>query len=218
MAPVPHSSRLLRTRPFVVALPLALVLAACGGGGKHSSKSATTDPKVLSVKTSVLKVASVNIQTAGPNNPIDTPTGGAVLGVAQHYIDDAVFTPLKSGQLGTGYPSLFDPGIRAAATGADQPALTDLDVGKLTNLSTTATGVRLSALEGTLGELMYVATVFDLTVKGTGDAGRLNLQRHVELTFAKTSSAWHITAYRVQAVRKSAAGTTTTTASGGATP
>ncbi len=200
-------------------LALVLVLAACGGGKKHSSvTTSTTSQKVLSVKTSVLKVATVNIQTAGPSTPIDTPTGRAVLGVAQAYIDDAVFAPLKNGKLAAAYPTLFDTGLKTAATGADQAALTDLAVGKLTGLSTVATPVHLSALEGTLGELIYVATIFDLTIRGSDATGLVNIKRHVELTFAKTASKWHITAYRVSAVRRSAAGTTTTTATGGTTP
>lgn len=221
MSSVPYSSPLLRTRPFAVVLALALLLAACGGGGKKHGSAATTDtttPKVLSVKTSVLKVATVNIQTAGPSTPIDTPTGRAVLGVAQSYIDDAVFAPLKTGEVAASYPTLFDTGLKAAATGSDKAALTDSAVGKVSGLSTVATPVHLSALEGNLGELLYVATIFDLTIKGTGANGPLGIKRHVELTFAKTASKWHITAYRVQAVRKSAAGTTTTTAKGGATP
>jgi hypothetical protein len=220
MSSVPYSSPLLRARPFAVLVALALVLAACGGGGKKhtSANTPTTTPKVLSVKTSVLKVATVNIQTAGPSVPIDTPTGRAVLGVAQAYIDDGVFAPLRTGKVAGSFPTLFDTGLKAAATGADEAALTDLAVGKVSGLSTVATPVHLSALEGTLGELLYVATIFDLTIKGTGDSGRLSIQRHVELTFAKTAGKWHITAYRVQTVRKSAAGTTTTTAKGGATP
>jgi hypothetical protein len=198
-----------------------LVLAACGGGGsksKSQSVSTTTRPKVLDVKTSVLKVGSVDIESAGPTNAIDTPTGKAVLGAAQAYIDTAIFAPLKTGQLGAGYPALFDPGLKAAATGADEPALTDLAVGKVTKLSTAASSVHLSSLEGTLGELMYVATGFDLTIKATGATGPLTIQRHVELTFAKTSTTWQVNAYRVQAVRKAAAGTTTTTATRGTTP
>jgi hypothetical protein len=220
MTSVPHSSLVLRTRPLALMLALVLLLAACGGGGKKNSSTttSTTTPKVLSVKTSVLKVATVNIQTAGPSTPIDTPTGRAVLGVAQGYIDDAVFAPLKTGKLAAAYPTLFDTGLKPAATGPDRAALTDLAVGKIKGLSTVATPVHLSALEGTLGDLMYVATIFDLTVRGSDARGRVNVKRHVELTFAKTGSKWHITAYPVQAVRRSAAGTTTTTATGGTKP
>ena len=106
-----------------MVLALALVLAACGGGGKkHSSTpTPTTTPKVLSVKTSVLKVATVNIQTAGPSVPIDTPTGRAVLGVAQAYIDDAVFSPLKTGKVAASYPALFDTGLKAPRPGPTRP-------------------------------------------------------------------------------------------------
>jgi hypothetical protein len=220
MTSVPHSSLVLRTRPLALMVALALLLAACGGGGKKNSSTttSTTTPKVLSVKTSILKVATVNIQTAGPSTPIDTPTGRAVLGVAQRYIDDAVFAPLKTGKVAAAFPTLFDTGLKSAATGPDRAALTDLAVGKISGLSTVATPVHLSALEGTLGDLMYVATIFDLTVRGSDARGRVNIKRHVELTFAKTGSKWHITAYRVQAVRRSAAGTTTTTATGGTKP
>lgn len=226
MTPVSYTSRPARTGTYplvlsFVALSLALLLAACGGGGKkNSAQSATTTtrPKVLDVKTSVLKIGSVDIQSAGPTNPIDTPTGRAVLGAAQAYVDDAVFAPLKTGRLGNGYPGLFHPALKTAVTGADQLALTDLEIGKVTKLTTTATPVHLSSLEGTLGEVMYVATNFDLTMKATGDTGPLTITRHIELTYAKNGSAWHVNAYRVQAIRKATAGTTTTTATRGTTP
>src|SRR5665213_3687680 len=101
MTPVSHPSHPVRTGTFTLALSLMLVLAACGGGGsksKSQSVSTTTRPKVLDVKTSVLKVGSVDIESAGPTNAIDTPTGKAVLGAAQAYIDTAIFAPLKTGQ------------------------------------------------------------------------------------------------------------------------
>jgi hypothetical protein len=199
-------------RAIVVVAALALVAGACGGG-KHKSSPTISPPKVLAIKTSVLKVGKVDVESAGPPNvQIGTAIGKAVLGAAQKYIDEAVFAPLERGALGSGYSQLFDSGVKPAATSADRGALTDLDVGKLTGLVTKATPVQLSALAGTLGELMYVATNFDLTVKGTGATGPLTITRHIELTFAQTGKAWLVTAYRVRSVRKSASGTTTTTA------
>ena len=50
---------------------------------------------------------------------------------------------------------------------------------------------------------MYFGTDFDLNIKATTDAGPLRIHRHIELTFAQTGKAWLVTAYRVQAVRKS---------------
>lgn len=202
-------------------LVLTLVLAACSGGAKHKSSSTTaaTTPKVLSVRTATLKVGKVDIQTAGSQTvPIDTSTGNAVLAVAQKYINNAVFVPLNQGIVGDGYAALFDAGIKASATGSDKLALTDRAVGKVASFSAKATPVRLSALEGGLGELIYLATNFDLTVKAAAPTGPLTLTHHIELTFAQTAKQWLVTAYRVQTVRTSSAGTTTTTATGGAKP
>jgi hypothetical protein len=221
MTPVPLSFRSFGAGPpgVVLVLVLSLALAACGGGSKKNTEGTkATTPQVLAVKTSVLKVGSVDVQSAGPVNPIAPVTGKAVLGIAQSYIDTAVFAPLKTGKLGAGYAALFDTGVRAAATGSDAAALTDLDVGKVENLKTTATPVHMSTLEGRLGETMYLATDFDLDMKAKGDAGPVRIHRHIELTFAPNAKKWLVTAYRVQAVRKSTAGTTTTTATGGTTP
>jgi hypothetical protein len=214
MAPV-----LQRRSPHAAVLvALVLIAAACGGGSKHKSTPPVTKPLVLAIKTSVLKVGKVDVESAGPPNvQIDTATGKAVLATAQSYIDNAVFAPLKVGTIGAGYSALFGPGVKAAAIGTDRRALTDLDVGKATSLATKASPVELSALVGSLGELMYVATDFDLTVKGTIASGKFTMTRHVELTFAKTGKVWLVTAYRVQSVRKAVAGTTTTTAAAGTT-
>lgn len=203
-----------------VALVLTCALAACGGGKKHGAQApdTTTKPKVLQVKTSVLKVGSVDVQSAGPVKPIDTATGRAVLGVAQAYIDNAVFAPLKTGKVGAKYAAIFDPSVQGGATGADLRALTDLDAGKVTIKSTTATPVHLSTLEGPFGETIYLATDFNLDIKAAATTP-LTIHRHIELTFAKRGASWLVTAYRVQAVRKAATKkTTTTTATGGTTP
>ncbi len=65
---------------------------------------------------------------------------------------------------------------------------------------------------------MYLATDFDIDLKATGDTGPLQIHRHIELTFAPTGKTWLVTAYRVTAIRKSTARTTTTTATGGTKP
>lgn len=217
MTPVPFSFRSFGAG--VVVAVLAIALAACGGGSKHNNTQPTvTTPKVLAVKTSVLHVGTVDVESAGPSNPIDPATGKAVLGAAQSYIDNAIFAPLQTGKLGSGYAALFDTGLRPTATGADANALTEAQVGRLTKLSTTATPVLLSTLEGKLGEVMYFGTDFDLNIKGNADAGPVKIHRHIELTFARTGKAWLITAYRVNAQRNSTSGTTTTTATGGTKP
>ena len=44
-----------------VAVALSCALAACSSGDKHSESTNSTKPKVLEVKTSVLKVGSVDV-------------------------------------------------------------------------------------------------------------------------------------------------------------
>jgi hypothetical protein len=218
MTPVPFPFRSFGAGVFVAVL--AIALAACGGGSKHNDAKppTVTTPKVLAVKTSVLHVGTVDVESAGPSNPIDPATGKAVLGAAQSYIDNAIFAPIKTGKLGAGYAAVFDAALKPTATGADANALTEVRVGKLTKLSTTATPVLLSTLEGKLGEVMYFGTDFDLNIKGNSAAGPVKIHRHVELTFARNGKAWLVTAYRVNAQRKSTTRTTTTTATGGTTP
>lgn len=220
MAPVLLRNPVSRAVPGALAVALSLTLAACSSGGAKpkAESTPTTKPKVLEVRTSVLKVGSVDVESAGPSTPIPTATGRAVLAVAQGYIDDAIFAPLQTGKVGAKYPALFDAGVRAVATGKDEAALTNVGVGKATIRSTAATPVTLSSLDGTLGELMYVATDFDVVIKATSGTGTLTLSRHVELTYAQTGKTWFITAYRIAASNKSATGTTTTTATGGSTP
>lgn len=198
---------------------LALAVSACGGGKKHGGTSpTTTKPKVLAIKTAILKVGKVEVESAGPPNvQIDPPTGRAVMTLAQKYIDNAVFAPLEKGTLGPEYAKLFDSGVKPVAIGADRNALTDLSVGKATNLTTKATPVLLSALAGSLGELTYVATNFELRVKGTISKQKLGITRYIEFTFAKTGKNWLVTAYRVRVIRATASGTTTTTATAGST-
>jgi hypothetical protein len=211
-----------RSTGVACLLVLVLVLAACSGGKKHSATTTTKPkakaPRVLAIKTSVLRVGKVVVESAGaPNLHMDVPTGKAVLGVAQKYIDNAIFEPLKAGRLGD-YASLFDQGVKSAALGADRRALTDLEAGKVARLTSTASPVELSALVGTLGEYIYVATDFDLTVKGIASTGPLTISHKIELTFAQTGKTWLVTAYRVQSVRQSSAGKTTTTTKGGKKP
>jgi hypothetical protein len=205
----------------VAVLALCLALTACSSGSKTKTTEPTTTqpPKVLTVTTATLKIGKVDVQSAGPPNvQIDKATGKAVLTATQKYIDTAVFAPLGKGQLGSGYSALFDRGLQKVAAGPDMPALTDLDIGKVATFTAKATPVNLSALVGTLGEMMYIATAFDLTVKATATAGPLTITHHVEFTFAPTGKTWLVTAYRVQSVRKTTKATTTTTAKAGSTP
>src|SRR4051794_8983687 len=99
-----------RSTGVALVLVLVLFLAACSGGKKNSTTTTTKPkakakaPKVVAIKTSVLKVGKVVVESAGAQNlHMDVPTGQAVVTQAQKYIDNAIFEPLKAGRLGGGY-------------------------------------------------------------------------------------------------------------------
>ena len=198
------------------ALALTLTLTACGGGGGKKTKGTTpTTVRQLVVKTTNLKSGKTNIETAGPLAGIDDATGAAVLHAAQKYLETAVFSPLSDGQVGAGYGALFDPGVRAAATGSDEAALTDVAVGKVNGYTEAATPVAFTGLVDLTGTLLYVATNFDVKVNATTDAGPLSIDHKIELTFGPgANKTWIVTAYRVHTTRstprpKTATSTTT---------
>ena len=98
-----HASRSSRS--------VALALAARRVRRRKEARRAAPDHDTegLAVKTSVLKVGSVDVEERRAPQPDRHGDAKAVLGVAQTYIDNAVFAPLKTGKLGAGYAALFDP-------------------------------------------------------------------------------------------------------------
>jgi hypothetical protein len=195
---------LARPSRLIVSLCLcAVLLAACGGGGGKKGKG-TTPPRVqqLVVKTANLKAGSTDIETAGPLVGIANPTGALVLRNAQKYLDSAIFAPLASGKIGTGYAALFDPSVRGAAAGSDARALTDVGVAKVTAYTETATPVAFTGLVDVNGSLLYVATNFNVKVKATTASGPVTILHNIELTFAPgPNKSWLISAYRVHTTR-----------------
>ncbi|HWS47347.1 MAG TPA: hypothetical protein VN636_15900 [Acidimicrobiia bacterium] len=205
-------SRLRRSVGLFVAPALVAALTACSGGGGHAQKGVTTTT-APNVKTAALKIGTVDVESAGADGSVDSATRRAVLVASQKYVDNAVLSPLSTGAIGNGYATLFDTGVRAAATGADQNTLTDLAVGKASGYTESATPVLVSALADESGATIYVATRFTVIVKATASRGPVTINRDVELTFAPAAgSGWQVTAYRVRAARITPVASTTTTA------
>jgi hypothetical protein len=210
-------SRLVVSRHVAV---LASVLAAFGAGCSHGSKHnstpsspASTSKESVSVSrsTRLLTIGSTDVQRAGTKGTLTAATRRAVLGTAQEYVDSAILAPLETGKLGRGYPTLFAAGIRPAATGSDQPVLTDLSVGKTTALNEQSTPVAVSALIDPSGTLVYVATKFAVKVQATKANGTITIDRAVELTLEPVGKTWLVVAYRVAATRTAPAHKATTT-------
>ena len=182
--------------------------ASCSHGGGHASTQSTsfsvlTSRQSVSVSrsTRLLTIGSTDIQRAGTRGSLSDAVQRAVLATAQEYVDSAILAPLETGKLGQDYPTVFAAGIRPAATGSDEPVLTDVSVGKTTTLNEQSTPVAVSALVDAFGTLVYVATKFAVKVQATNANGTLTIDRTVELTLEPVGKTWLVVAYRVTATR-----------------
>jgi hypothetical protein len=202
---------------IVVVLVVSLSLVACSGssGTKAAGPSDRTAPS-KDFKQQALKVGAVHVESIGPLGTIPNNVQKAVLVASQNYVGSALLAPLESGSVGVSYANLFDPGVRSAATGADQGALTDAGVGPATKYKQTAGKVAISGLTDGAGNVVFTATNFTVNTVADVDGGQATLTHDVELTFNPLGL---ITAYRVTTIRKlPAAPTTSTVASSGSTP
>ena len=152
-------------------------------------------------RTRVLAIGSVVLQRAGSRGGITPETQRAVLASAQRYVDRAILAPLETGRAGRGYPALFVPGLRPAATGVDTNVLTDLAVGNTATLVEKPSAVALTGLADQSGALLYLATKFDVEVRVTTAGGPMTIKRSVELTYEQVGREWLVTAYRVNVTR-----------------
>ena len=209
------------TRCSLLVLATAVVAfgAGCSSGGKGSAPSTRSNPAPTSKQSvsaarsaRLLTIGSTDVERAGSKGTLSAGVRRAVLGLAQEYLNSAILAPLETGKLGAGYPTVFAPGIRAAATGADEPVLTDLSVGKTTGLNEQATPVAVSALVDSAGTLVYAATKFAVKIQATKANGTITIDRSVELTMEPLDKTWVVVAYRVNATRTAPAHKTTTTA------
>jgi hypothetical protein len=206
------------SRALVGALVITALAACSDGSHKATTSSSSPPPVAVSKNVRPLTLGPIDVQSAGPVVKIDKTIRKTVLAATERYLDTAVYRPLDAGEIGPGYRALFDAGLRAAATGRDQSALTDLTVGKATSYSARSKPVRVAALIDVWGAVLYVATTLSTTLKVTTASGPLTIARNVELTFAASAKRWLITAYRVTAKRSTPTATTTTSATSGTTP
>ncbi len=197
----------------------ALIVLVGGGCSGNKKKAAQPTPITkANDKTVLLVVGDTNVETYGAPVKIPAATQKAILASSQRFVDSAVTAPLANGALGAGYDTLFDSGVRTAATGADAQTLTDAGMGKVDHFEETADKVALSALADGNGSFLYLASHFRVDITANTADGPAHLVHDVELTFAPAGSAWSVTAYRVSTWRNLPGGTTTTTANAGGAP
>ena len=203
-----------RILPFLAFL--ALVTVSCGGGdddGDAKTESSTTASTTVAPLEFELERGDVAVASTGGDVALDEKVQEAVVDASQKYIELAVLGPIVDGEVGKGYGKLFDASVKDAATGADRAGLTDAGIPQATGTPTiTSTPVRVDAIADGFGQILLLATTFDVDVRAETKNGDMSVVRNNELTFAPGANGkWLVTAYRVSAKRDLPKAKTTTT-------
>jgi len=196
---------------LAVVVVLAIIVAIVAGGGSKAKKP----QHVANSAGLVLKIGTIDVQSAGPPARINSSVQQSVLDSSQTYVDDAILAPLEKGRLDQAYAQIFDRGVRHQATGPDRATLTEVRTGTLKGLKATATKVRLDGMGDQTGKLVLVAATFGVDVSAKGSGGPVKIQRLAELTFAPERGRWVVTAYRVGVTRSTPAKTAAAVARAG---
>ncbi len=197
---------LLVVGALVAAVVIGFLLSNLAESGRHAARTTpgpAPGPAAVEGRPVTLVIGTVRVQSVGPPAKVRPPVRRALREATQRYIDDAIFTPLRTGRVVNAYRKLFDPGVRSAASKRDRAVLTETRTPVVKGVvHAAATRVRLDALGDEHGKPLFVAATFTLRVNASTARGPLRIRRHTELTFAREFGRWTITAYRVT-VRRS---------------
>jgi hypothetical protein len=206
---------------FVGVVALILVLSA-DSGSKDNPPKAKAKPQQKQVvadakkKSLTLVMGKVSVQNTGFPAAVNQHLRKSVMAATQRYFDDAIQAPLQNGKINNAYGSVFDPSIAKLAVRRDRATLAEAATGPIRSpIRIESSKVRIDGLGDPAGKIMLVAASFNLEVKAGTPSGKLSINRHTELTFAKESGLWRVTAYRVTVKRSIGKKTTSTTVHSG---
>jgi hypothetical protein len=205
---------------FVGVVALILVLSADSGSGNHPKAKAKPQQKQVVAdakkKSLTLVMGKVNVQNTGFPAAVNKHLQRSVMAATQRYFDDAIQAPLQKGKIDNAYGSVFDPSIAKLAVRRDRATLAEAATGPIRSpIRIASSRVRIDGLGDPAGKIMLVAASFNLEINAGTPNGKLSINRHTELTFAKESGIWRVTAYRVTVKRSVGKKTTSNTAHSG---
>ena len=225
MPPLLPRSKKLRTAlavaaslVFVGVIVAILVSSADSGNKPTPARAKTNKPPVTAAKknSTTLVMGPVVVQSSGFPTAVPPTVRSAVMDATQRYFDFAIQGPLRHGRTNNAYSKVFDAGVSGPAASRDRATMTEATTGPIRGpVNMQASRVRIDGLGDPTGKLALVATTFTLDVHTATPAGTLTIERHTELTFAKESGRWLVTAYRVTVRRSIGPKTTSTTAHSG---
>ena len=144
--------------------------------------------------------AKIDIQTWGAEVKLSKDTKKTARWAwRRRYFDTAVHDPLGSGKVGAGYAALFEKGVRPAATGRDEKAMTDVSLGQASKYTRERVeGATSPGSPTTRARCSISRRPSPCVVNATTAKGPMRIARDVELTYAPSGKNWLVTAYRVK--------------------
>jgi hypothetical protein len=225
--PVPPPSQRLRNAllvgaSIVLVVGVALLLASTADtDSTHKAAKAKAKAKekariAAQARPVKLAVGRVIVQSTGLPSAVKPPVRRAVMSATQRYFDNAIQSPLRSRGVNPAYQNVFDTGVNGPAAHKDRAALTESATGPIRGpVRIWVSHVRIDGLGDPAGKIALVATTFTMRADARTPAGKLQIRRHTELTFAYELGRWKVTAYQVTVRRILGGKTTTTTARAG---
>jgi hypothetical protein len=187
-----------------------LVAAACSGGGGHPAQpGATTASGSPAFSVSGTEVQAV----AQPPPPFPDDVRTKVTAVLDRYLQEAVVSPLRSGQRAGDLAPVFTAAALPRLEGPDRAALVDEGLPKAGDLRADAATARLGALTGSDNAVVAVTATVDVRMQ-TGGSDPVTISRTGDLVLVPDGDGWKIDGYDLRTARDSPDGATTPTAHG----
>lgn len=206
---------------------VALLAAACSGSASSSPPAASaTGPTTTATAFGHTAAAATTVPAPGEKFEIQAFDVAAAEGAPEsfqgvraqleealdHYLEQAVLTPLRSGLPAGDLSALFAGPAAERIAGPDRAALVDEGLPKLTDVALEKATAAVAILAGAGGEVGLASARISVVVKGAISGMPLVVEHTGELFFGRDGDAWKISGYQVRVSKDTLEGSATTAA------